>query len=362
MTFMTKITVMIVDDSIVMQNLLKQLLSAEKMIEVVGVANDPYAARELIKKLNPQVLLLDVEMPLMDGVTFLKNIMRLRPMPVVMVSSFTAPGKEIALEALAEGAFDCIGKPSVENGDNLYDFAASLIEKIKSAGAVNHDARGLLSQSIRTPSGNVSKPASEIVTDAQLASHVIAIGASTGGIETIEKIITQLPVRTSGIVIVQHISKDFSKLFAKRSNDRSQLRVMIATHGQKILPGQVLIAPDDFHLTIKRFQGCFICELEDELPVHGHKPSIDKLFNSVAEAAKKQATGILLTGMGADGAHGLKAIQNAGGHTIAQDQKSSVVWGMPGAAVKLGAADEVLSISGIVSYLQNRKYILQKSG
>lgn len=349
---MPKITVMIVDDSIVMQKLLKQLLSVEPTIEVVGVANDPYAARELIKKLNPDVLLLDVEMPLMDGVTFLKNIMRLRPMPVVMVSSFTAPGEEVALEALAEGAFDCIGKPSVENGDNVYDFAASLIEKIKNAKFVNRDARGLLSQPVKNPSETV-KPVSEIVTDSQLASHIIAIGASTGGIETIEKIITQLPARTSGIVVVQHIRKHFIKLFAKRANDRSQLTVMLATQGQKILPGHVLIAPDDFHLTVKKSQGCFICELEDELPVHGHKPSVDKLFYSVAQVAQKQATGILLTGMGTDGAHGLKAIRDAGGYTIAQDQQSSVVWGMPGAAVKLDAADEILSINGIVNYLKH---------
>ncbi len=349
-----RIRVLIVDDSALVRRILSEILSADHEVEVVGTASDAYMAREKIKQLNPDVLTLDVEMPKMDGVTFLRNLMRLRPMPVVMVSSLTEHGAEISLDALSVGAVDYFPKPKIDLAATLGDYSEELRAKIKAAA----NAR------VRQYTGPVASASSlpdvapRYSADAVLAKsapprqfrttdRIIAIGASTGGTEAIKDVLVQLPADTPGIVIAQHIPKAFSTPFARRMDACCQMTVYEAENGQQILPGHVYIAPGDRHLLLVRDGARYVCKLDDGPPVNRHKPSVDVLFRSVAQQAGRNAIGVILTGMGKDGAMGLKEMRDAGSPTIAQDEATSVVWGMPREAVALGAAAHVLGLPEI---------------
>lgn len=355
------VRVLVVDDSALVRKLLTELLSEDPDIEVVDAAPDPFVAREKIKKLNPDVLTLDVEMPRMDGVTFLRNLMRLRPMPVIMVSTLTEKGAEITLDAIRYGAVDFITKPKVDIVHTIQDYAVELREKVK--GAAHARVKQLSNAVAREPKeapavaarhdidqviGASSAPRKHFKTTDKL----IAIGASTGGTEAIREVLEQLPLDMPGIVITQHIPASFSGPFAKRMDRCSVLNVSEARDGEQILPGHVYIAPGDRHLMVVRDGARFRCRLSDDVPVNRHKPSVDVLFRSVAQNVGPNALGVILTGMGRDGAQGLKDMRDVGSHTIAQDEASSVVWGMPGAAVQLGGAEEVLPLGQVAGSIQ----------
>lgn len=335
------IRVLVIDDSALVRKTLSGILEAANDIEVVGTAVDPFDAREKIKRLNPDVLTLDVEMPRMDGLTFLKNLMRLRPMPVVMISSLTEKGAEVTLAALEIGAVDFVSKPKLNVASTLEEYALEIASKVRGAYAANcrpysgHRSTASSTTRVGTLAGKGFRTSNKIV----------AIGSSTGGTEAVREILERLPADAPGIVIAQHIPPVFSRSFADRLNLSSPLRVCEAADGQQILPGHAYVAPGDKHLRVGRSGARYVCELSQEEPVNRHRPSVDVLFDSVAEKAGRNALGVILTGMGADGARGLKRMKDAGAVTFAQDERSSVVWGMPGQAVKLGAASDVVSLS-----------------
>jgi two-component system chemotaxis response regulator CheB len=352
------IRVLIVDDSALVRSLLSDILRAAPGIEVVGVAADAHAAREKIKQLNPDVLTLDVEMPKMDGITFLRNLMRLRPMPVVMVSSLTERGADVTLDALALGAVDYLSKPKIDLAATLKDYADELIEKIRIAARAS--VRALDPRQARAP-GTSGSPGPAHSADAVLpkapprtrplrtTDRVIAIGASTGGTEAIKEVLMRLPPDCPGVVITQHIPKAFSTPFARRMNDCCPMSVCEAQDGQQVLAGHAYIAPGDRHLMLVRDGSRYVCRLDDGVPVNRHKPSVDVLFRSVAQNAGRNAIGVLLTGMGKDGARGMKELLDSGSRTIAQDEATSVVWGMPGEAVALGAAEHIVALESVAS-------------
>ena len=325
-----KIRTLVVDDSALMRMLLPAMLERSSEIEVIGAASNPYAAREMIKELNPDVITLDVEMPRMDGLSFLEKIMRLRPTPVVMVSSLTQAGADITLQALEIGAVDFIGKPVMDIEKNMPLLAEQLIEKVKAA------AQSRVRRRQRPP----------VVQAEQLSFEttevIIAIGASTGGVETLGRLLAGYPANAPGTVIAQHMPPRFTHQFADRLNRNVAVQVREAEHGHRIRPGQVLIAPGDKHLTLKRSGADYVCRLTEDAPVCGHRPSVDVLFQSVAAAAGANAIGVILTGMGRDGAQGLKAMRESGATTIGQDEATSLVYGMPKAAFDAGAVEEQL--------------------
>jgi two-component system, chemotaxis family, protein-glutamate methylesterase/glutaminase len=352
-----RIKVLIVDDSALVRSLLTDILRADPGIEVVGVASDAHIAREKIKALNPDVLTLDVEMPKMDGITFLKNLMRLRPMPVVMVSSLTERGADVTLDALALGAVDYLSKPKIDLAATLKDYGDELIDKIRAASKAS--VRALDPRRAAAIASHVA-PRAAHSTDAVLpkapppkqlrtTDRIIAIGASTGGTEAIKEVLMRLPPDSPGVVIAQHIPKAFSGPFAKRMNDNCHVTVYEAEDGQQVLAGHAYIAPGDKHLMVVRDGARYVCRLDDGVPVNRHKPSVDVLFRSVAQNAGGNAIGAILTGMGKDGARGLKEMLEAGSRTIAQDEATSVVWGMPGEAVSLGAAQHVLPLENVAA-------------
>lgn len=330
--------VLIVDDSGFVRKLLTEVLSKDPAIEVVGAARDPFEARELIKKLNPDVLTLDVEMPRMDGITFLTNLMRLRPMPVVMVSSLTAAGADATMAALQAGAVDFVTKPSLDLSAGLHGLAAELVAKVKNAATANVTAR----QTVAT-----HRTSSEKVKALQTTDRLIAIGASTGGTEAIADVLATMPPDAPAIVIAQHIPEMFSARFAARLDRDTNLVVREANDGAPLLTGHAYVAPGGKHLRVERSGLKYFCAIGDDEPVNRHKPSVDVLFESVAKNVGHNAVAMLLTGMGADGAAGLLTVRQAGAITIVQDKESSVVWGMPGEAFKRGAATEVLPLSKI---------------
>jgi two-component system, chemotaxis family, protein-glutamate methylesterase/glutaminase len=353
-----KLKVLIVDDSALVRRILTELLSADPEVEVVGAASDAYMARDKIKALNPDVITLDVEMPKMDGLTFLRNLMRLRPMPVVMVSSLTEHGAEITLDALSVGAVDYLPKPKIDLAATLSDYAEELCTKIKAAAKArvrrySADAPGAnLGHVPPRYSADAILPKSPAPRQFRTTDRIIAIGASTGGTEAIREVLVQLPADTPGIVITQHIPKAFSTPFAKRMNACCQMTVYEAEDGQQVLPGHVYIAPGDRHLLLVRDGARYVCRLDDGQPVNRHKPSVDVLFRSVAQQAGRNAIGVILTGMGKDGAEGLKEMRETGSPTIAQDEATSVVWGMPREAVAIGAAVLVLGLHEIPGRLR----------
>jgi two-component system chemotaxis response regulator CheB len=347
------IKLLIVDDSALVRRLLSEMLGRDREIEVVGTAADPYLARERIKQLNPDVITLDVEMPRMDGITFLENLMRLRPMPVVMVSSLTQQGADVTLRALELGAVDFVAKPKIDVAGSLVDYADELIAKVKMAAGARVNPR---SSAPRTPmqvdprrSADAVLPVSTGKRVLRTTDRIIAIGASTGGTEAIRELLEVMPPDAPAIVISQHIPAAFSKPFAERMNRCSAMSVCEAQDGQYILPGHVYIAPGDQHLLVERDGARYRCKLSNGPHVNRHRPSVDVMFRSVAQNVGPNATGVILTGMGDDGARGLKEMLEAGAPTVAQDEATSVVWGMPGAAVKMGAAQHVLPLQRIAA-------------
>jgi two-component system, chemotaxis family, protein-glutamate methylesterase/glutaminase len=353
-----KIKVLVIDDSALMRKLLSEILASDPDIDVVGTAPDAYVARDKIKSLNPDVLTLDVEMPRMDGLSFLRNLMRLRPMPVVMCSTLTQAGAETALDALALGAVDVVGKPTADAAHSIKHSAQEIIAKVKMAATVKVRALAERTSTERRPQVvEASRDAGAVLAKRPMAKvssstdHIIAIGASTGGTEAIKELLTQLSPDIPGVVIAQHIPKAFSGPFSARMNACSALTVCEARDGEAILAGHVYIAPGDEHLLVERTGRGFRCRLDPGPLVNRHRPSVDVLFRSVAQTAGHHAVGVLLTGMGRDGAEGLKEMLEAGAATIAQDEQSSVVWGMPGAAWKIGAAQALYPLSEIAGHI-----------
>ncbi len=336
------IKVLIVDDSALMRKLLTELLSADKGIEVVGSAPDPLVARDMIKQLNPDVLTLDVEMPTMDGLTFLRNLMRLRPMPVVMVSSLTERGADATLSALELGAIDFVAKPKLDVKRGMEALGEEIIAKVKIASRAKPMALQERPITPRAASGQLLTTTTD---------RLIAIGASTGGTEAIARVLATMPASSPGIVITQHIPPAFSARFAERLNGSSALTVKEAKDGDQILIGHAYVAPGAYHLRVVRRGARYVCQIGDDEPVNRHRPSVDVLMHSVAQHAGANAIGVMLTGMGADGAEGMLAMRQRDAPTIAQDKDSSVVWGMPGEAVKRGAASQTLPLDDIAARL-----------
>ncbi len=341
---MSKIKVLVVDDSAVIRKLLSTIIDAQPDMQVVGTASDPYIARDKIKRLNPDVITLDIEMPRMDGITFLRNLMRLRPMPVIMVSTLTQAGADITLESLKIGAFDFVAKPRENLGKGIVEYQEEIAEKIRSAAKVNVNA---LEHRYRLVKQGEHKAKSAISGYIPRANQIIAIGASTGGTEAIKDVLMGLPKNCPPIVITQHIPAHFSTSYSQRLDRCCAMSVCEAQEGQKLLPGNAYIAPGDRHLVVKKGSGGFVTGLLDTDRVNRHKPSVEVLFDSIVNLNLKNTVGALLTGMGADGSHALLRMKNIGCHTIIQDEASSVVWGMPGVAYSVDAHCEVQPLPGI---------------
>jgi len=350
------IKVLIVDDSALVRQILTQILDNAPDIKVVGTAADPYFARDKIKELKPDVLTLDVEMPRMDGVTFLGNLMRLRPMPVVMISTLTENGADVTLRALEYGAVDYISKPKVDVSDQLQEYADEIIAKVKMA-AVAHVQPLKKRKQFKKEDLPDKMSADAILNKSQGRKHfkttdrIIGIGSSTGGTEAVKDVLAGLPPDMPGIVISQHIPAAFSTSFAGSCDNITQLTVVEARDRQQILPGHVYIAPGDRHLIVKRDGARYVISLNDGPPVNRHKPSVDVMFRSLAENAGSNALALMLTGMGDDGAAGSGEMKENGAQVLVQDERSSVVWGMPGEVVKRGFADEVIPLSKIAERL-----------
>jgi two-component system chemotaxis response regulator CheB len=331
------IRVLVVDDSALVRKVLSEELSKFDDIEVVGTAPDPYVAREKLLTLNPDVLTLDIEMPRMDGLSFLEKLMKHRPMPVVIVSSVAPEHSETAVRALALGAVEVVSKPG--SAYSVPDVAATLVRAIRAAARAK----------VRAPAAPVERP--RIAPVFETTNRIIAIGASTGGTMAIEQVLRGLPAMTPGIVIVQHMPASFTKAFADRLNGICPMEVREARDGDAVLPGLALIAPGDQHLLLQRDGARYVASVKDGPRVHHQRPAVDVLFHSVARCAGRNAVGALLTGMGTDGAKGMVALREAGAYTIAQDEASCIVFGMPAEAVRLDGADEVAPLDRIAGSL-----------
>ncbi len=336
-----KIKVLVVDDSALIRNILKEIINEQSDMIVVGAAPDPLVAREMIRSLNPDVLTLDIEMPNMNGLSFLKRLMRVRPMPVVMLSSHTQEGSDIAFRALAMGAVDFVGKPVAgESSDD--DYAQLIVEKIRGAYAARDKIQPL--DINRAVDADAVLPMLRSVEATQ--SRVIVIDASTGGAEALKDILVAVPEDCPPILIAQHMPGTFTKLFAKRLDGLCKITVKEAEDNEPVLPGHAYVAPGGFHLRLERFgaRGYGI-KIGSDAAVNLHRPSVDVLFNSAAESAGADAIGVILTGMGKDGAQGLLAMRRQGAFTLAQDEASCIVFGMPKEAIDIGAAEMVAPLN-----------------
>ena len=334
---MKKIKVLIVDDSPVFRALLEQLINSDPMLEVVALAEDPYQARDLIKQYNPDVITLDIEMPKMNGVQFLKNLMRLRPTPVIMISTLTQHGAQPTLMALELGAVDYFPKPSVDNTGEMLNYKDLVNDKIKMAAGANVKQEYTKNVATLAPTCR-----------GKTSIELIAIGASTGGTEAVRQVLSALPAGLPPIVITQHISAMFSASFAQRLNESCAIQVKeLSTNKAPLINGCAYVAPGDKHLVVVKQGSHLYCQLDDRPSVNRHKPSVDVMFDAVAETVGNSAIGVILTGMGQDGAEGMLRMRQQGARTIAQDQASSVVWGMPRVAVEINAAEEVKSLKQI---------------
>ncbi|WP_237388110.1 protein-glutamate methylesterase/protein-glutamine glutaminase [Xenorhabdus sp. Sc-CR9] len=334
---MNKITVLCVDDSALMRQIMREIINSHPDMEVVDCAPDPFVARDLIKKYNPQVLTLDVEMPRMDGIDFLEKLMRLRPMPVVMVSSLTAKGSEITLKALELGAVDFVTKPQLGIREGMLAYSELIAEKIRAAAQAK--------VSSMAQSSEIAEPLN--FKPLLSSEKLIAVGASTGGTEAIKNLLQPLPVTSPALMITQHMPPGFTRSFAERLNKLSQITVKEAEDGERVLPGHAYIAPGDCHMELCRSGANYQIMITNAPPVNRHRPSVDVLFRSVAKYAGRNAIGVILTGMGSDGAAGLLEMKQAGAYTLAQNEASCVVFGMPRAAIQLGAVDDVMDIRNI---------------
>jgi two-component system chemotaxis response regulator CheB len=347
-----KIKVLCVDDSALIRSLMTEIINSQPDMTVVATAPDPLVARDLIKQLNPDVLTLDVEMPRMDGLDFLEKLMRLRPMPVLMVSSLTERGSEITLRALELGAVDFVTKPRLGIREGLLEYTDLIADKIRAA------ARARLKVA-RQPGADAAAGAgaalAPMLRSPLLSTEkLIIIGASTGGTEAIKEVLQPLPPDCPGIMIAQHMPPGFTRSFAQRLDGLCRITVKEAEHGERVLPGHAYIAPGGFHLSLARSGANYVAHLDQEEPVNRHRPSIDVLFDSVAKHAGKNAIGVILTGMGRDGAAGLLRMRQAGAYTLAQDEASCVVFGMPREAIAMGAANEIAGIDEMSQRLMAR--------
>lgn len=355
---MNKIKVLVVDDSALIRRLFSDMLNSDPDIEVIDTANDPIEARSKIKQHNPDVITLDIEMPKMDGITFLEKLMRLHPLPVVMISSHTQKGAECVMRSLQIGAVDFMPKPVSHEDDSLRVYASNLINKVRAASKANvakHLEINSHNHSSPTDSGllHASKPSSPELLDCKTNIQLVAIGSSTGGTEAVAEVLKSIPSDFPPIVITQHIPSKFSKAFAERLNRNCAGTILEAQDGDEIKPGHVYIAPGGMQMEVVKYKYNLMCKVYEGEKVNRHCPSVEVLFNSVAKVVGKKVISVMLTGMGDDGSASMKNIQDRGGITIAQDEKSSVVWGMPGAAVKLGYVDRIVSLNNIAPELIN---------
>ncbi len=340
---MSRTKVLIIDDSAIVRQVFAELISREPDLEVVGTAPDPYVARDKIVQLKPEVITLDLEMPRMDGLTFLKKLMHYHPLPVIIVSSLTQRGSQLALEALELGAVEVLAKPG--SAFSVGDLGGQLVEKIRAAALTRPKKLSVSTLALKPLS---DKPSPALKT----TDKVIAIGASTGGTEAIKEILLDLPPNSPGVVIVQHMPPKFTTAFAERLNQLCAIEVKEAQDGDSVLTGRALIAPRSYHMLLRKSGARYFVQVKGGPPVHHQRPSVDVLFNSAAVSAGGNAIGVILTGMGADGAEGLLALKEQGAFTIAQDEASSVVFGMPKEAIKRHAALKVLPLSRISEEIQ----------
>jgi two-component system chemotaxis response regulator CheB len=350
---MAKTRVVVVDDSALVRSLLTEIINRQSDMVCVGAAADPLVAREMIRELNPDVITLDVEMPRMDGLEFLSRLMRLRPMPVVMVSTLTEQGAEVTLRALELGAVDFVAKPRIGVSSGLNELAGDIVDKIRVAacarvgrhsGGAPHAPAAAATVTAATPA-----PLPRISTE-----KVICIGASTGGTEAIREVLVPMPADAPAIVITQHMPPGFTTSFAARLNTLCRISVAEARHGERILPGHAYIAPGGHHLRIERSGSNYVAVVEDTEPVNRHKPSVEVLFRSAARVIGPNALGVMLTGMGADGAQAMREMKDAGSHNYVQDEATCVVFGMPRMAIQAGAAHEILPLNQIAPALLAR--------
>lgn len=367
---MSKTRVVVVDDSALVRSLLTEIINRQSDMEAIGAAPDPYAAREMIRALNPDVLTLDVEMPKMDGLDFLEKLMRLRPMPVVMVSTLTERGAEVTIRALELGAIDFVAKPKIGIASGLQELGTDICEKIRiaSQARMHRHIQGARPVSAPAAPGGAASSAAGAVLKGDVATargapgrfsristeKLIAIGASTGGTEAIREILVNLPFDSPAVLVTQHMPAGFTRSFAARLDSASKITVSEAVDGERALPGHAYIAPGDHHLRLVRSGANYVLAVDRGEPVNRHRPSVDVMFRSVAEAAGPNAIGVILTGMGKDGALGMLDMRNAGSYTLAQDEATCVVYGMPREAVAVGAVVESVAVTAVVERLREK--------
>jgi two-component system chemotaxis response regulator CheB len=351
---MAKTRVVVVDDSALVRSLLTEIINRQPDMECVGSASDPFAAREMIRNLNPDVITLDVEMPRMDGIDFLSKLMRLRPMPVVMVSTLTERGAEVTLRALELGAIDFVAKPKIGVADGLKQLADEITEKVRTASKarVSKLHAPAATTTVAGAAVPVRPPAQSI---GRLSTEkIIFIGASTGGTEATKEVLMNLPPDSPAVVITQHMPPGFTKSYANRLDGLCKIRVKEASDGERVLPGHAYIAPGGFHLSVERSGANYIARVTDGEPVNRHKPSVEVLFESASRVVGPNALGIMLTGMGADGAKAMRTMKDAGSYNVCQDEATCVVFGMPREAIAHGAANEVLPLGKIAQHVIDR--------
>ena len=334
------IKVLVVDDSALVRSLLSEIIRSDSGLTLVGAAPDAFVARDMVKQFEPDVITLDIEMPRMDGITFLEKLMGARPTPVIMISTLTEQGADATMQALELGAVDFIPKPKLGIADGLHEYSELIIDKIYAAASIRVKKREYKAPQVHATGGEKAPSSNRI----QSTEKIIAIGASTGGTEAIKDVLMQFPAGVPGIVMTQHMPAGFTKTYAERLNKCTRLHVVEAKGGERILPGHAYLAPGGHHLIVVRYGADYMVKLSDAEPMHRHRPAVDVMFESVAAAAGKNVVAVLLTGMGKDGAKGMVDIRNAGGYTFAQDEKSCVVYGMPKEAVSIGGVDQTVNL------------------
>ena len=343
---MKKITVVVVDDSALVRGLLAEIINRQPDMMCIGAASDPLVAREMIRNLNPDVITLDIEMPRMDGIDFLSRLMRLRPMPVVMVSTLTERGAEVTMKALELGAVDFVAKPKIGVSDGLRQLGDDITDKVRTAARATVRRLPAAAPAGAAAPGSTA-PAAPISLGRLSTEKIIFIGASTGGTEATREVLTRLPADAPAVLITQHMPPGFTKSYAMRLDSLCRIRVAEASDGERVLPGHAYIAPGGMHLSVERSGANYIARVRDGDPVNRHKPSVEVLFQSAARVVGPNALGVMLTGMGADGARAMKELRDAGSYNIAQDEASCVVFGMPREAIAQGAVQEVLPVTQI---------------
>ncbi len=366
---MAKIRVVVVDDSALVRSMLTEIINRQSDMECIGAAADPLVAREMIRNLNPDVITLDVEMPRMDGIDFLAKLMRLRPMPVVMVSTLTERGAEVTLKALELGAIDFVAKPKIGVADGLRQLADDITDKVRIASKARiHRTPTPAGATTATAPSSVARSGTSTGVPRAVASaapvsssslgrlsteKIIFIGASTGGTEATKEVLLTLPADAPAVVITQHMPPGFTRNYAARLDSLCKISVKEASDGERILPGHAYIAPGGMHLSVERSGANYIASVQDGDPVNRHKPSVEVLFKSAARVVGPNAIGIMLTGMGADGAKAMREMRDAGAYCVAQDEASCVVFGMPREAIAAGAVQEVLPLNKITGHLMD---------